>query len=70
MTLQINLEPNLEAAVQKLASQQGRTAEEIILEAIRKETGASQIWSFFGVGDSSVENLSLRDEELLFQDEA
>ena len=70
MTMQITLEPNLEAAVQKLAVQQGRTAEEVILEAIRKETGASQVWSFFGVGDSSIEDLSLRDEELLFQDKS
>lgn len=67
MTMQITLEKNLEAAVQKLALQQGLTPEEVILEAIRKEI-TPKAWSFYGVGDSSIENLSLRDEELLFSE--
>ncbi len=65
MTMQITLEKNLEAAVHKLALQQGLTLEEMILEAIRKEI-TPKAWSFYGAGDSSIDDLSLRDEELLF----
>jgi hypothetical protein len=67
MTMQITLEKNLEAAIQKLALQQGLTAEEVVLEAIRKEI-APKAWSFYGAGDSSIDDLSLRDEELLFSE--
>jgi hypothetical protein len=67
MTMQITLEKNLEAAIQKLALQQGLTAEEVVLEAIRKEI-TPKAWSFYGAGDSSIDDLSLRDEELLFSE--
>ena len=65
MTLQITLEPELEARVRRLAALQKRTAEEVVLEALRNSVPAKPLPSWIGMGYSGMSDLSERAEELL-----
>jgi hypothetical protein len=81
MTLQLELEPELDNKIRQLASQKHSSPEEFILELLahktapiglfallRRETTPKTKPSWIGMANSERSDLSSRIEELLFED--
>jgi hypothetical protein len=67
MTLQLELEPELDNKIRQLASQKHSSPEDFILELLRRETTPKTKPAWIGMANSGRSDLSARTEELLFE---